>query len=84
MTSCALAALRHPRARNSDDSRNPYNALRLPSRIAVAAPAAPLPPLLIVLTSANCEPPVNISTDSAHACSTENPPAAASAPNESP
>ena len=34
--------------------------------------------------SANCDPPVKVSTDSAHACTTVRPDAVASAPNDSP
>jgi hypothetical protein len=56
--------------------------LRAPSSSAVATAAAGPPP--ISPTNANCDAPVNISSDSAHACTTDRPDATASAPNESP
>ena len=53
------------------------------SRIAaVAAPAHTLPPAPTTPTSANCEAPVNISTDRAHVWSSDSPAAVEIAPNE--
>ncbi len=45
--------------------------------------AAATPPPIRPM-NANCDAPVNISSESAHACGTDRPAADASAPNESP
>jgi hypothetical protein len=56
--------------------------LRDPSNAAVAAPAQTLPPAPITPTRANCDAPVNISTDSAHVWNSVRPAAVEIAPNE--
>ena len=48
--------------------------------VAIAAGAAPRPPVPMMLTNANCEPPVNISRDISCACQRSSPAATASAP----
>src|SRR5437868_13052615 len=82
ITKCAAMTRRRPRTPSKDESRNPKSAFREPSSAAAAAPAHTLPPPPITPTSANCEAPVNTSTDSAHVWSTDNPAALEIAPNE--
>ncbi len=48
--------------------------------VAIAAGAAARPPVPMMLTKANCEPPVNISTESSCDCQMSRPAATASAP----
>jgi hypothetical protein len=50
----------------------------------VAAPDSGVPPLAITPTSANCEAPVNISSDSRQVCHTSRPAPTDTAPNETP
>jgi hypothetical protein len=58
--------------------------LRLPSSSAPATAAAAVPPDARTPTSANCEAPVNSSSDSAQACPTLSPAAVHAAPKDSP
>jgi len=58
--------------------------LRTPRIVADAMAVAGAPPPATTPTSANCEPPENISRLSAHVCHTSRPLATASAPNEMP
>jgi hypothetical protein len=58
--------------------------LRVPSSSAVAAPDSGAPALAITPTSANCEAPVNISSDSRQVCHTSRPAPTDTAPNETP
>ena len=48
--------------------------------VAIAAGAAARPPVPMMLTKANCEPPVNSSTESSWDCQMSRPAATASAP----
>src|SRR5918993_883759 len=52
--------------------------------VAIAEPPAATPPLASTPTSANCEPPVNITRLRKQVCHTSRPAATASAPNEMP
>ena len=52
--------------------------------VAIAAGAAARPPVPMMLTKANCEPPVNISRLITQVCQMSRPAATASAPNETP
>ena len=66
ITSCAATSRRGRRAPGaSAPARSPYNVLRKPSISAVATPDAAAPPAPSTPTSANCDPPVNASTDRA-------------------
>ena len=58
--------------------------LRMPSRVAAAHAAAPVPPPAITPMKANCDPPVNISALSATVCQTLSPAATDSAPKDTP
>jgi hypothetical protein len=58
--------------------------LRVPSSSALPSAAAAPPPAPSTPTSANCEAPVNISSDMAIACSGDSPAVAAAAPNAVP
>ena len=49
----------------------------------MVAPANGFPPEPTTPISANCDAPVNISSDSAHVCGTSSPAATDSAPNDS-
>ncbi len=84
MVSCAASTRRSPRTPSRGATCTAYRPLRAPSSTAEAAPASPEPPAPSTPTSANCEPPVNISTLSAQACAALSPEAVASAPKETP
>ncbi len=58
--------------------------LRVPSSSALATAATALPPAPSTPTSANCDAPVNSSSDSTQACSVDSPAVTAAAPNDSP
>src|SRR5437762_10121881 len=57
--------------------------LRLPNMMALPAAAGQPPPWPSTRTSANCDPPVNITRDSTEVCSGVRPAATDSAPNDS-
>ena len=71
-------------ARSSSASRTAYSVLREPRRSALAIPAGTEPPAPSTPTSANCEAPVNASSDSAQVCRTESPAVTLTAPNPRP
>jgi hypothetical protein len=58
--------------------------LRVPSSSAVAAPDQGDPPEAMTPTSANCDAPVNISSDRAAVCHTSSPAATPIAPKDNP
>ena len=84
MVSCAASTRRNPLTRSSGATCTAYRPLRAPSSTAEAAPASPEPPAPSTPTSANCEPPLNISKLNTQACAALSPDAVASAPNETP
>ena len=55
----------------------------MPNSAAVAAPAHGLPPEAITLTNANCDAPVNMSSESAQVCAIDRPAVTEIAPNDS-
>ena len=56
----------------------------MPRRVAVATAASPVPPAPITPTKANCEPPVNMSSERAQVCQTDRPAATPRAPKDTP
>ena len=58
--------------------------MRTASSSALATAVAAAPPAASTLTAANCEPPVNTSSDIASACASVSPAMTASTPNEIP
>ena len=82
MANCAAGNRRRAPNLNSDDRRTQYRALRVPSKTAVAAPAQMLPPAPTMTTRANCDAPVNIKSDRATVCSSDNPDVVEIAPND--
>src|SRR5579864_9189536 len=82
ITKCEATGRRQPRTSSREDRRRPYSALRMPSRHAVATPAQTPPPAPITPTRANCEAPVNMTSDRKHVCTSDRPDVAEMAPNE--
>ena len=58
--------------------------LRVPSSRAVSPPESGVPPAASTPTKANCEAPVNITSESAQVCATERPAATETAPKDTP
>ena len=73
-----------PRTLRMGAIRNPYKPLRIPRSDAVAIPERALPPAPITPTTANCDAPENVRSESAHVCRIENPAAIPAAPNAIP
>src|SRR6266536_573846 len=84
ITPCAASSRPAPRASSCPASRRPYSAFLLPSSIALAVPAARLPPAATAPASANCEAPVKASRLSTHAWAAVSPELTAAAPNARP
>src|SRR6266536_58019 len=84
ITPCAASSRPAPRASSCPASRRPYSAFLLPSSIALAVPAARLPPAATAPASANCEAPVKASRLSTHAWTAVSPELTAAAPNARP
>jgi hypothetical protein len=84
IVSCAAANFRTPRTRRRGARRRPYRLFRVPSSTAVRTAATGPPPLATAPTYANWDPPLNSSSDSAHAWSTVSPALVAIAPNDRP
>src|SRR6266550_2974809 len=82
MTKCEPRARLQPRTFSMVERRTPYRVLRDPSNAAATAPAQMLPPAPTTPTSANCDAPVNMRSDSAPVWRTDSPAAVAIAPNE--
>src|SRR3954451_22186669 len=79
---CAAASRRRPRTLSMGASRSPYRPFRNPSIAAVAAPANGFPPAPTTPIRANCDAPVNMSTDRADVCRMDRPAATDRAPND--
>ena len=62
----------------------PYRPLRIPSREAVAIPLSAVPPAPNTPTTANCDAPENVKSESKQLCRTEKPFATAAAPKATP
>ena len=83
ITRCAAPTRRSPLTRRSGASRTPYSAFLVPRSTAVATPALAAPPVPTTPTSANCDAPVNIASESVQVWAIEKPAAVEIAPNDS-